>query len=66
MRYTGDQWEEFLTQQELCRKLKFTRRTILERTRDGTIPFVQIGESKRYHWPTVRAALLAGKAPDGE
>ena len=58
--------EEFLTQGELCRKLRLSRRTVLERTKDGSLPFVLVGHLKRFHWPTVREALLARPFPKSD
>lgn len=58
--------EALLTQKELCRRLKFTRRTILERIKDGTIPYVLVGKTKRFYWPDVIAKLRAPAANSEE
>jgi hypothetical protein len=48
----------FIDQPELLRRLKICRKTAYSWERQGKLPVVKIFHTKRYHWPTVVAALL--------
>jgi excisionase family DNA binding protein len=51
--------EEYLTKLELAQRLHKTTRTIENWCKAGLIPFVKLGRSVLYHWPTVVAAINA-------
>jgi len=43
---------------ELSQRLGVCRRTIKTQRDNGSIPFIRLGRSVRFHWPTIEAALL--------
>jgi hypothetical protein len=50
---------EFITAQELIRRIPMGRGALRARMKDGTIPYVQLGGRKyHFHWPTVTSAIL--------
>ncbi len=51
--------EEYITKEEVARRLKKTARTIENWQRQGYIPFVKTGHSVIYKWSDVEAHLQA-------
>jgi len=50
---------EFITAQELIRRIPMGRGALRARMRAGIIPYVQLGGRKyHFHWPTVTNAIL--------
>ena len=45
--------EELLTQEEMAAQFKVAVRTVIRWQQDGTLPFLQLGNTVRFHWPTV-------------
>ena len=52
-----DDSQEFLTKEELAKRLKKTVRTIENWQRKGILPFVKAGHSVLFNWPDVKAHL---------
>jgi len=50
---------ELLTQEEVAARLKVTVRTVARLQHDGVIPFILLGKSVRFFWPTVVSHLNA-------
>jgi excisionase family DNA binding protein len=50
--------DELLTPEEAARRLNVSERTIERWQHDGTLPFLRLGQTVRFHWPTVVAHLL--------
>lgn len=48
-----------LTQEEIAARLKVTARTVVRLQHDGVIPFILLGKSVRFFWPTVVSHLNA-------
>jgi excisionase family DNA binding protein len=55
--HTVGREEEFITKDEMARRLKKTSRTIEIWQRRGYIPFVKIGKAVMYKWSDVVAHL---------
>jgi len=55
---TATSTEVFIGQAELLRRLGICRKTAYLWERQSKLPVVKINHTKRYHWPTVEAALL--------
>lgn len=51
--------EELLTQEEMAAQFKVAVRTVIRWQQDGTLPFLQLGNTVRFHWPTVINHLIA-------
>ena len=51
--------EELLTPEEIAGRLKVGERTVERWQQDGTLPFLRLGQTVRFHWPTVVNHLLA-------
>ena len=52
-----DDSQEFLTKEELAKRLKKTVRTIENWQRKGILPFVKAGRSVLFNWPDVKTHL---------
>ena len=49
--------EDFITKEEVARRLKKTTRTVENWQRRGYIPFVKVGQSVLFRWSSVVAHL---------
>jgi excisionase family DNA binding protein len=56
---TNDPHDDLLTQEEVAARLKVTVRTVVRLQHDGVIPFILLGKSVRFFWPTVVSHLNA-------
>jgi len=50
--------DEFISEPVLCERLQISRGTAINHRNAGLLPFVKLGHSVRYHWPTIRETLL--------
>jgi hypothetical protein len=58
-RFESDkEFSAFINQAELLRRLKICRKTAYLWECQSKLPVVKINHTKRYHWPSVEAALL--------
>jgi hypothetical protein len=48
----------FIDEKELVARLKVSRGSVVNYRNRGLLPFVRLGRSVRYHWPTVQSTLL--------
>jgi excisionase family DNA binding protein len=55
----GEGHDDLLTQEEVAARLKVTVRTVVRLQHDGVIPFILLGKSVRFFWPTVVSHLNA-------
>jgi excisionase family DNA binding protein len=54
----GEDPDALLTPEEIAARLKVGERTIERWQQDGTLPYLRLGQTVRFHWPTVVAHLL--------
>lgn len=54
----ADGSDELLTPEDMAKRLKVSERTIERWQHDGTLPFLRLGQTVRFHWPAVLAHLL--------
>lgn len=50
--------DELLTAEDMAARLQVSERTIERWQHDGTLPFLRLGQTVRFHWPAVLAHLL--------
>ena len=55
----GEQHEDLLTQDEVAARLKVTVRTVARLQHDGVLPFILVGKTVRFYWPTIISHLKA-------
>jgi excisionase family DNA binding protein len=55
----GHNPDDYLTKEELAKRLKKTVRTIENWQRRGVLPFVKIGPCVLFYWPDVKEHLQA-------
>ena len=53
----GRSADDLLTQEEAAAKLKVTVRTLVRLQNEGVVPFVLLGKSVRFYWPSVISHL---------
>lgn len=49
---------DYITKKEIAQRLRKTPRTVEAWMRRGYLPFLKIGRSVTFHWPTVQAHLV--------
>lgn len=56
---------DYITKKEIAERLRKTPRTIELWMKRGYLPFLKIGRSVTFHWPTVQAHLNAHYCIEG-
>lgn len=56
-----EQEQNFINTDTLCERLSVTRQTVAKWRKEGTIPFIQVGQVVRYNYAEVVEALKGVK-----